>query len=74
MRWRRLAMADEACSTACLLISQRRVIARSMDVKSIPAVPTGRFRVTNTPRLVPRRSAQRASLGWFALRKHHANA
>jgi len=37
-------MADEACSrsTACLLISQRRVIARSMDVKSIPAVGADR--------------------------------
>lgn len=37
-------MDDETCSrsNACLLISQRRVIARSMDVKSIPTVGADR--------------------------------
>lgn len=53
-------------SNACLLIWQRRVIARSADVKSILAVGANRgsrrFRITNAPRLVPRRSTQRASV------------
>lgn len=37
-------MDEGAClrSNTCLLISQRRVIARSMDVKSIPAVGADR--------------------------------
>lgn len=37
-----LAMDARSRSNACLLISQRRVIARSMNVKSIPAVGADR--------------------------------
>lgn len=42
-------MDDEAClrSNSCLLISQQRVIARSMDVKSIPTMGADRESVVS---------------------------